>query len=72
MSSEIKGYRTLSTIDKKLINKIKSFGDLLGELVEEVRNHPGVDKRWASIGATDLQTGCMALVRAIAQPSTFA
>ncbi|MNC01074.1 hypothetical protein D3C75_484160 [compost metagenome] len=28
-------------------------------------------KRWASIGKTDLQTGLMALTRAIAQPGFF-
>lgn len=27
--------------------------------------------RWAAIGKTDIQTGIMALVRAIAQPTTF-
>ena len=32
---------------------------------------PTIDQRWVSIGATDLQTGIMALVRAIAQPTTF-
>lgn len=28
-------------------------------------------QRWVSIGATDLQTGFMALIRGIAQPTTF-
>lgn len=30
-----------------------------------------IDQRWVSLGATDLQTGFMALTRAVAQPSTF-
>ncbi len=30
-----------------------------------------VDQRWISIGATDLQRGFMALIRGIAQPTTF-
>jgi hypothetical protein len=30
------------------------------------------EPRWLSIGATDIQTGCMALVRAIARPNGFA
>lgn len=30
-----------------------------------------VDQRWISIGATDLQTGLMALTRGVAQPTTF-
>lgn len=28
-------------------------------------------QRWAAIGKTDIQTGIMALVRAVAQPTTF-
>jgi hypothetical protein len=30
-----------------------------------------IDQRWVSMGATDLQTGFMALTRAVAQPTTF-
>jgi len=30
-----------------------------------------VDQRWVSLGTTDLQTGLMALTRAVAQPTTF-
>ena len=32
---------------------------------------PSLDQRWVSIGATDLQTGLMALTRGVAQPTTF-
>lgn len=32
---------------------------------------PSIDQRWVSIGATECQQGFMALIRAIAQPSTF-
>ena len=30
-----------------------------------------LDQRWISIGATDLQKGFMAVIRGIAQPTTF-
>ena len=30
-----------------------------------------LDRRWISIGATDLQRGFMAVIRGIAQPTTF-
>lgn len=33
--------------------------------------HPSIDQRWISIGATDLQKGFMAVMRGIAQPTTF-
>ncbi len=32
---------------------------------------PVIDQRWVSIGATQLQQGFMALIRGIAQPTTF-
>ena len=32
---------------------------------------PKLDQRWISIGATDLQRGFMAVIRGIAQPTTF-
>lgn len=32
---------------------------------------PSIDQRWVSIGATDLRRGFMAVIRGIAQPSTF-
>lgn len=33
------------------------------------RFHAAQPQRWASIGRTDIQTGIMAMVRAVAQPS---
>lgn len=67
----ITGYRQLSDTEAALINKIKAQGIALGELINELRSTPGLDQRWISIGATDLQTGLMALTRAVAQPTTF-
>ena len=46
-------------------------GVKLGELVAKLRAIEGLDQRWVSIGATDLQTGLMALTRGVAQPTTF-
>lgn len=68
---QISGYRELSQEEIDLMNEVKLKGAELGELVEKVKAHPETDKRWASIGATDMQTGLMALVRAIAKPTTF-
>lgn len=67
----ITGYRQLTEADAALINEIKANGLQLGALVERLRATPGLDQRWLSIGATDLQTGLMALSRAVAQPTTF-
>lgn len=68
---KITGYRDLTQAEIDLMNEIKAKGADLGKLVEVLRGSPGLDQRWVSIGATDLQTGLMALTRAVAQPTTF-
>ena len=68
---QIKGYRDLSQEEIDLMNEIKAKGVELGALVAKLRTTEGLDQRWISIGATDLQTGLMALTRGVAQPTTF-
>lgn len=68
---EIKGYRELNAEEIALMNEVKQQGVALGELVGKLRALPESDQRWVSIGATDLQTGLMALTRAIAKPTFF-
>ena len=68
---KITGYRELSQADIDLMNDVKAFGPQLGDLVARLRACEGLDQRWISIGATDLQTGLMALTRGIAKPSFF-
>lgn len=69
--TKIKGYRDLSQEEIDLMNEIKSKGVELGELVAKLRATDGLDQHWVSIGATDLQTGLMALTRGVAQPTSF-
>ena len=68
---KITGYRQLTTEEAVLMNEIKAHGVALGILVDKLRATQGLDQRWVSIGATDLQTGLMALTRGVAQPTTF-
>ena len=68
---KIKGYRELSQEEIDLINMVKQKCKEMGELVASLRNNQAVDQRWVSIGATDLQTGLMALTRSIAKPDLF-
>ena len=68
---KIKGYRELSQAEIDAMNEIKAKGVELGELVEKLRTQRDIDQRWVSIGATDLQTGLMALTRAVAKPEFF-
>ena len=67
----IKGYRELSQTEIDLMNEIKTQGATLGALVERLRANGALDQRWIAIGATDLQTGLMALTLAVAQPTFF-
>lgn len=53
------------------MNRIKAKGAELGELVADLRQNASIDQRWVSIGATDLQTGLMALTRSVAKPTFF-
>jgi hypothetical protein len=68
---KIKGYRDLTQQEIDLMNEIKTKGAELGELVAKLKETPNLDQRWVSIGATDFQTGLMALTRSVAQPTFF-
>lgn len=68
---EIKGYRELDAADITAMNEVKGLGLMLEALVTKLRESEQTDKRWVAIGATDLQTGLMALTRSIAKPTFF-
>lgn len=68
---KIVGYRQLNEAEAALMNEIKIAAMDMGHLVAKLRDQQELDQRWVSIGATDLQTGFMALVRSVAQPTTF-
>lgn len=81
----ITGYRNLSQDEINLINEIKAVAEEVRHLVNRVQRLPEPElapgdaphstvthpARWAAIAQTDLQQGFMALVRAVARPSTF-
>lgn len=82
---KITGYRQLSEAEVALMNEGKALAEKCGDYIEKLRLHqdehgtrvndqrilPALDQRWISIGATDLQRGFMAVIRGIAQPTTF-
>lgn len=68
---KITGYRELSQEEISLMNLVKTLGERAGEIVQLLRDTSSADQRWVSIGATDMQTGLMALVRAVAKPTSF-
>lgn len=84
---KITGYRQLSEAEVALMNEGKALAEQCGAYIAKLRQHTGVvgehytdaekaavlalDQRWISIGATQLQQGFMAVIRGIAQPTTF-
>ena len=86
IKASIKGYRQLSAEEQSLINEGKDLAELCGKYIAKLRTHPQananqaptnsdalqpLDQRWVAIGATDIQRGFMAVIRGIAQPTTF-
>ena len=76
---KISGYTELTQEQIDLMNRVRAQGVELEALVGELRSLAHrtstaasyVDPRWISIGATDLQTGLMALTRAITKSTFF-
>ena len=68
---QIKGYGELTQEEINLMNEVKQKGVELGDLFEKLEKIENIDKRWLSIGKTDLQKGLMATTRAIARPDFF-
>ena len=84
---KVTGYRQLTEAEVTLMNEGKALAKACGAYIAKLRRHPDVtrtqpapaegeptvplDQRWISIGATDLQRGFMAVIRGIAQPTTF-
>jgi hypothetical protein len=64
-------HRKLDQAEIELMNEIESHGRALGRLIHNLRNTNKTDQRWVSIGATDLQTGLMALTRSVTKPDFF-
>lgn len=81
---KVTGYRQLTEAEVTLMNEGKALAEQCGAYIAKLREHadvsrkhttpmlePALDQRWISIGATDLQRGFMAVIRGIAQPTTF-
>jgi len=67
----ISGHRELNPGEINLINEVKRQGEELRVALDELANDPNVDKRALAIARTEIQTGFMWLIRAIARPTTF-
>jgi hypothetical protein len=68
---KITGYRELSEAEIGAMNRIKDLAAQVGHLMDELGQASSIDKRAVAIARTELQTGFMWAVRAIAQPTSF-
>jgi hypothetical protein len=50
---------------------IQQAADACGNATEQERLEQSQPMKWLAVGKTDLQTGLMALTRAVAQPGAF-
>lgn len=68
---QISGYRELTQQDIDAMNAVKAKAEEVGMQLDALLLMPGIDKRALAIAKTELQTGFMWAVRAIAQPAGF-
>lgn len=68
---QIAGYRELSQEEIDAMNRIKAKAAEVRELLDGIRATAGIDQRALAVATTELQTGFMWAVRAIAQPAGF-
>lgn len=54
-----------------LLKEADALAEACQGFVERLHFLAAIDKRWASIGRTDLQTGFMAIRRSIIRPNKF-
>lgn len=71
---EIKGYRDFDEGTVFRINQLKKAESRVLEIIQDLDKDASendtyeTDKRWQSIGVTDIQKGFMALIRSHARP----
>jgi hypothetical protein len=68
---KISGYRELTEAEIAAMNEAKAMGNAIGGLLDRMKELPGVDQRALAIARTELQTGIMWAVRAVARPESF-
>ncbi|WP_426817913.1 DUF7681 family protein [Winslowiella sp. 2C04] len=65
--STVKGYRTLTTGDIEVMNRLKDVSRHFLNLLETSKE-TGADPRWVALAKTQMQLACMFACRAVAQP----
>lgn len=68
---KITGYRELTAEEIALMNKCKSQGAELQQLMSDLKALPEIDKDWLHEAEMTLKKGIMYAVRSIAKPESF-
>jgi hypothetical protein len=66
---QISGYRELGPFEIDLMNDVKEHERILTDLFDKLKDDARINPRSLALAKTNLQTGFMWLVRAIARPN---
>lgn len=69
--TKINGYRDLSQSEIDSMNSIKSEGERLKLIMEELESDDIYDQRMVALAKDHLQIGIMLAVRSVAKPESF-
>lgn len=64
----VPGYRPQDDVAIGLASSVKQAEERMLRLLDRLAERQGVDKRWLAAGRTDIEKGCMSVVRSIFQP----
>jgi hypothetical protein len=64
----VAGYRPQSTEMVAMVNKNKGLEEIVLRQLDELAAHPAIDQHWLATGRTAIETGFMAVNRAVFQP----
>lgn len=66
---QIKGYRDLTQSEIDAMNSVKAFEVDGANLLRQLADIPGVDRRELALARTHLEDACIRAVRAVARPA---
>lgn len=64
----VSGYKPQSEERVALVNRNKEIEEQTLRIFDELHGNPHIDQRWLAIGRTSIESGFMAMNRAIFQP----
>lgn len=68
----VSGYKPQPTDNIVLVNANKRIEEQMLRMIDALSQHDDIDKRWLAIGRTNIETGMMAVNRAIFKPGRIA